>query len=210
MSRQPTVTTLSHFTSGGLGEFLLPLSPGEFQNLVNARQVFGLRHRDEIAGLCYVKPDGKELDDVPRWEFGGVYLDPSLRGLGLGVALSAVAIAGVTDADRKPVMAYIHQDNHEPRGLVRRLGFVSTGRTVSLAPDEARGYLRRDAAGIAVADVLELSESGLARIADCLDRFGGRADVSVRLSAELMRPLRVDVAAELRQASRNPEGQTER
>jgi hypothetical protein len=45
-----------------LGEFLLPLVPSTVQEVVEARQMITLERGGEIAGLCYVKPDGKNLD----------------------------------------------------------------------------------------------------------------------------------------------------
>ncbi|MEF9915476.1 GNAT family N-acetyltransferase [Streptomyces sp. P5-A9] len=161
------------FHRANLGEFLLPLASATFQQIVEERQAFAIELRGYMAGLCYVKPDGKELDSVARWEFGGLYLAPALRGLGLGAVLSTVAIAAVTHAGRKPVMGYVHQDNHVGLGmLVRRLGFTMTDQTVRLGPHDASGHLRRDSDGCATAHVLCLPEAGMECIADDLEHLG--------------------------------------
>lgn len=155
-----------------LGEFMLPLAPTAFRQIVEDDQMLAVERRGEIAGICYVKPDGKELDTVARWEFGGLHLSPVLRGRGLGTLLSTVAITSVTHADRKPVMGYVHRDNSEGMGLlVHRLGFVVTDRTVRLGPDDAPGHLRRDSAGFATAGVLRLPDAAIERLADRLEHL---------------------------------------
>jgi len=175
------VTDVAHdaafaFHRANLGDFILPLGPSTFQQIVEARQVVAIEHRGEVAGLCYVKPDGKELDDDARWEFGGLYLAPDLRGLGLGTVLSAVAIAAATAADRKPVMGYVHQANLDGLALlVHRLGFIVTDQTIRLGPDDAAGYLRRDSAGFATAKVLHLPDAAIVRIAADVERVASGA-----------------------------------
>ncbi|MFD2472282.1 GNAT family N-acetyltransferase [Amycolatopsis silviterrae] len=160
------------FHRDNLGDFILPLPRDTFRRIVEERQAIAVEQGGEIAGICYVKPDGKELDDVVRWEFGGLFLAPALRGLGLGALLSSVAIAAVARADGKPVMGYVHQDNQEGLGLlVRRLGFRMTGQTIRLGPDDAAGYLRRDSAGFAAANILRLPDAALARIADAVEHL---------------------------------------
>ncbi len=201
------------FHQASLGEFLLPLAPETFRHVVDARQLFALEQPIGIAGLCYVKPDSKHVDDVPRWELGGLYLADTMRGLGLGVALSMVAIAAVTHADPKPIMAYVHQDHRDPLGLaIHRLGFVPTRQTIRLGPDEARGFLRRDAAGFAVADVLRLPEAALTRVADWLEGFDGSvagrdAHTSLRLADGLFPSGLSEIASDLRRtATAEPDG----
>ncbi|MFF6995848.1 GNAT family N-acetyltransferase [Streptomyces sp. NPDC008313] len=160
------------FHHAHLGEFMLPLAPTAFRRIVEKDQMLAVERHGEIAGLCYVKPDGKELDTVPRWEFGGLHLSPALRGRGLGTLLSTVAIASVTHSDRKPVMGYVHQDNSAGMGLlVHRLGFAVTDRTIRLGPDDAPGHLRRDSAGFATANVLRLPDAATARLADRLEHL---------------------------------------
>lgn len=175
------------FHRDNLGEFILPLSDDTFRQIVEERQAIAVEQGGEIAGICYVKPDGKEFDDVVRWEFGGLFLAPSLRGLGLGALLSSVAIAAVARADGKPVMGYVHQDNQESLGLlVHRLGFRMTRRTIRLGPDEAAGYLRRDSAGFATANVLSLPDAAMARIADVVEHLDdGLRSRSGRISVRL-------------------------
>ncbi|KAF2775055.1 hypothetical protein STPH1_7242 [Streptomyces sp. OM5714] len=144
-----------------------------FQRMVGAGQLVAVERRGQIAGLCYVKPDGKELDSVSRWEFGGLHLSPVLRGQGLGTLLSAVAITAVTRADPKPVMGYVHQDNPAGLGLlVHSLGFVVTDQKVRLGPDEAPGHLRRDSAGFATAHVLQLPDAARTRLFAGLEHIG--------------------------------------
>jgi len=160
------------FHRDNLGEFIWPLPDNMFRQVIEEHQAIAVEQGGEIAGICYVKPDGKELDDVVRWEFGGLFLAPSLRGLGLGALLSSVAIAAVARADGRPVMGYVHQDNQEGLGLVvHRLGFRMPRRTIRLGPDDAAGYLRRDSAGFATANVLRLPDAAMARIADAVEHL---------------------------------------
>ncbi|WP_331727936.1 GNAT family N-acetyltransferase (plasmid) [Streptomyces coelicoflavus] len=161
------------FHRSTLGEFMLPVPPAAFQQMVEARQMVVVERQGQVAGLCYVKPDGKGLDAVPRWEFGGLHLVPGLRGRGLGTLLSAVAITAVTRADPKPVMGYVHQDNSAGMGLlVHSLGFVVTDQKVRLGPGDAPGHLRRDDAGFATAHVLRLPDAARARLSDGLEHIG--------------------------------------
>ncbi|GGL84532.1 hypothetical protein GCM10010095_81660 [Streptomyces anthocyanicus] len=156
-----------------LGAFMLPVPPAAFQRMVNARQLVAVERRGQIAGLCYVKPDGKELDSVSRWEFGGLHLSPVLRGRGLGTLLSAVAITAVTRADPKPVMGYVHRDNPAGMGLlVHSLGFVLTDQNVRLGPNDAPGHLRRDSAGFATAHILQLPDAARMRLSAGLEHIG--------------------------------------
>ncbi|WP_033295493.1 GNAT family N-acetyltransferase [Amycolatopsis jejuensis] len=152
------------FHLANIGEFVLPLTSAAVRQMVEARQLFAVLDGGKIVGLCYAKPDGKELDDVARWELGGLHLAPELRGRGIGVALCAIVIAAVVYVEPKPVMGYVHQANTEVRGLLERLGFGKTGQVIRLGPDEAPGYLRRDEAGFATADVFRLADGALARI----------------------------------------------
>ncbi|MDX3322935.1 GNAT family N-acetyltransferase [Streptomyces sp. ME03-5684b] len=183
-----TRNTAFEFHRSHLGEFMLPVTSTAFQQIVKARQMVVVERQGEIVGLCYVKPDGKELDTVSRWEFGGLHLSPALRGRGLGTLLSSVAITAVTRADPKPVMGYVHQDNPAGMGLlVHRLGFVVTDQKVRLGPDDAPGHLRRDSAGCATAHVLRLPDAARARLSDDLERIGLDSDspsVPVTLRSE--------------------------
>lgn len=184
LATDATLDAALAFHRANLGEFILPLASTTFREIIEERQMITVERDGTITGLCYVKPDGKELDEVPRWEFGGLYLAPAARGLGLGTLLSKVAIAAVTHANRKPVMGYVHQENHEGLGLlIHRLGFTVTDQTVRLGPNHAPGYLRRDSAGFATANVLHLSRAGLARIADDLEYLcDGLSDHHTRIS----------------------------
>ncbi|RSM76479.1 hypothetical protein DL991_25055 [Amycolatopsis sp. WAC 01375] len=85
-------------------------------------------------------------------------------------------------------MGYVHHENHDGLGLlVHRLGFVATGQTVRLGPDEAPGYLRRDSAGYATARVLSLPDTAMARIADEQQRLrDGSGAPSQRFSVRLV------------------------
>ncbi|WP_399896489.1 GNAT family N-acetyltransferase [Streptomyces sp. BBFR51] len=170
---------------------MLPLAATTFQQIVGASRMIAVERRGAVVGLCYVAPDGKGLDTVARWEFGGLHLSPALRGRGLGTLLSTVAIAAVTHTDTKPVMGYVHQANPDGMGLlVRRLGFLVTDRTVRLGPDDAPGYLRRDSAGCATAHVLRLPDAAKARLADSLEHFGsGPGDSSLSASPRLSESL---------------------
>ncbi|MFI5843869.1 GNAT family N-acetyltransferase [Catenuloplanes sp. NPDC051500] len=194
------------FHQSFIGEFLLPLTPEAFAELVEAGTLLAVHRDDRIVGVCYVKPDGKNLDDVLRWEIGGIHLDPAVRGYGLGEALTAVRITQAIGIAPRPVMAYVHRENREPRGYLRRLGFADTGRTVRLGPTDAAGYLRRDAAGDAVADVLTLAPPALSRLATWLEDFDGtiagrNGRAAIALPGTPLWTSRTGLAATLRQAA---------
>lgn len=160
------------FHRAHLGDFILPLPRNSFEEITKHRQAFVVEADGQIAGFCYVKPDGKELDDVARWEFGGLYLEPALRGQGIANVLSAVAIAQVTRADPKPVMAYVHRENTDGLDLlVQRLGFEAQDQVIRIGPDELKGHLRRDGSGFATAHVLQLPDTSQTRVAAILERF---------------------------------------
>lgn len=148
-----------------LGDFLLPIDRRRFAELADQRRLHALGRDGLIVGLCYVRPDANGRDPNAGWEYGGLYLDPAVRGHGHAVALSTDALRCALREALRPVRAYVH---HEHRGTIRplldRLGFVSTGLSISLGPEEAPGYLRRDQAGVARADVLELTGEAVDRI----------------------------------------------
>jgi hypothetical protein len=103
-------------------------------------------------------------------------------------------------------MGYVHQENQGVRGVLVRLGFAPTGQTIRLGPDEARGFLRRDAAGVAVADVLTIPPLALHALADWVESFGGTiagrgGRVEIALSDDLFRNGPVGVAAAVRRAA---------
>ncbi|MGP2442090.1 GNAT family N-acetyltransferase [Streptomyces sp. JW3] len=65
----------------------------------------------------------------------GVYVRPEWRGSGLTKALFAAGLEWAWGRGVERMRLYAHQDNERARGLYRKLGFVPSGRTVSLRTD---------------------------------------------------------------------------
>jgi ribosomal protein S18 acetylase RimI-like enzyme len=65
------------------------------------------------------------LSDV--WLLGGVYVDPGVRGRGVGRALLGSALASAREA-RVKVGLYVREDRQEARRLYERMGFRPSGR----------------------------------------------------------------------------------
>lgn len=61
------------------------------------------------------------------WLLGGVIVDPSVRGRGVGRALLAAALTAAQEVSVK-VGLYVREDRHEARRLYERLGFRPVGR----------------------------------------------------------------------------------
>nr|WP_221382877.1 GNAT family N-acetyltransferase [Actinoplanes polyasparticus] len=192
------------FHTSSLGDFVLPMARNQFFELVDAGQLLSLHRDAELVGLCYFAPDGKGLDEIARWELGGLHLAPIARGFGLATVLLKVAVAEALCAEPRPVMGYVHQENEAVRSVLLRLGFAPTGRTLRLGPDEARGFLRRDAAGLTTADVLTIPPAALYLLADWVETVDDKtfdSRVEVALSDDLWRDGRADVAAAVRLAA---------
>lgn len=87
--------------------------------------LFGAFHDDVLSGSAgvHVQPRLKQRHKAQLW---GVYVDPSLRGRGVGAALVRAAIAHART--RVAVLQLVVQlDNAAARALYRRLGFVPYG-----------------------------------------------------------------------------------
>jgi len=61
------------------------------------------------------------------WLLGGVYVDPSVRGRGIGQALVTTALASAREL-RARVGLYVREDRLEARRMYERLGFRPAGR----------------------------------------------------------------------------------
>jgi ribosomal protein S18 acetylase RimI-like enzyme len=87
--------------------------------------LFGAFHDDALSGSAgvHVYPRLKQRHKAQLW---GVYVDPSLRGRGVGAALVRAAIAHART--RVAVLQLSVQfDNSAARALYRKLGFVPYG-----------------------------------------------------------------------------------
>jgi hypothetical protein len=145
-----------------------PRDEAEFNALVEARELFLLLDGEDVRGICYCSPG----DD--RWEFGGIYVDPDLRGRGAAAALGRVAI-GLAYAYDEPtsLIAHVHEFNDAPRNLLtKQLGFVDTGRS-EVPSVEAPVSMRRNAAGDVVGQVFEFQPVTLKGFADWFEQFDG-------------------------------------
>lgn len=150
------------------GEFMWPRDEAEFNDLVEGRELFLLFDRGTVRGICYCSPG----DD--RWEFGGIYVVPALRGRGAAVALGRVAI-GLAYAYDSPtkLIAHVHEFNSAPRNLLtEQLGFVDTGQS-EVPPIEPPKSMRRNDAGQVVGDVFEFQPNALSEFADWFEQFDG-------------------------------------
>jgi ribosomal protein S18 acetylase RimI-like enzyme len=134
--------------------FIWLRSEAELQRYSNDGEVFAVWHAGsaEIVGICYVTLDG----DRNRWELGGLSVSSKVQDLGLGTVLARYALAR-TIAEKSPslskqeVIAHVHEDNPDPRSLLRRVGFEQNGQEE--APEWAPIEMKRNAAGKVVGDV---------------------------------------------------------
>jgi hypothetical protein len=104
-----------------------------------------------------------------RWELGGLSISPTVQDLGLGTVLGRYALSR-TIAEKRPwlskqeIIAHVHEENPQPRGLLKRVGFEQSDRREE-APDSAPAEMKRNAAGKVVGDVFVFPSNKVVELA---------------------------------------------
>jgi GNAT superfamily N-acetyltransferase len=99
-------------------------------------------------------------------EFGGVYVHPDHRGLGLAKMLAVLALADyrVIHGTADPLLSHVLVQNPDPRPLLEKLGFTlaDADRSHGYNPLEIPGlaHMPRDPEGAVRADILRFPETG--------------------------------------------------
>jgi len=143
---------------------------GQIRQFSNDGEIFAVRHGNtrKIVSMCYVTLDG----DSNRWELGGLSVAEAAQNLGLGTVLVRYALAR-TIAEKAPwlsnqeIIAHVHEENQDPRNVLKRVGFEQKGQEV--APATAPIEMKRNADGKVVGDVFLFPKNGVAKLARDLE-----------------------------------------
>ncbi|MFE2546573.1 GNAT family N-acetyltransferase [Actinacidiphila glaucinigra] len=94
---------------------------------------------ERVANVAVLVESGEEFD-VPQTHLVGVYVRPEFRGGGLAAELLGAAIAWSWELPERVrrVRLWVHEDNHRAQAFYKRLGFVSTGRTMAFPLDPSQ------------------------------------------------------------------------
>jgi GNAT superfamily N-acetyltransferase len=127
--RAEEVTT---FHKAHITPYLFPRDVQFFENMARLGCLYEVIETTDgaegMVGVCYIT-EAREDDGSPRWEFGGVFVHASCRGLGVGSTLGVVAMSSHFVWDPIPatarLIAHVHEHNNEPRAIMTgKLGFV--------------------------------------------------------------------------------------
>jgi len=105
-------------------------SVDEIRMFAEEGELFGVRSAaSNVLALCYAALD----ESSNEYEVGGLAVLPEVQQLGVASVLARFAIAHIIANDRPwhygyRIVAYVHEDNQNPRALVDRLGFQHIGR----------------------------------------------------------------------------------
>jgi hypothetical protein len=159
-----------HHSRAVASEYLWPRDRDGFEDLIDERALFVLRDEKAIVGLAYTSDAEEDL----HYEFGGVFLDETVRGLGAAAALGKVAISTLyTFLEPIDLIAHVHEFNQAPRGLLRdQLGFVDLEKQI-VPPVEPPENMKRNKDGDVVGDLFRFRTTCLADYADWLTGFDG-------------------------------------
>jgi RimJ/RimL family protein N-acetyltransferase len=97
--------------------YLLPRPRAAYQQLAKEGRIWCARNTDDdFVGLSYFSLDGK------AWEIGGVMVNHTERGKGIGTTLAHLTLAHVLFAEdplanSERVIAHVHKQNPEPRPI---------------------------------------------------------------------------------------------
>lgn len=160
-----------------ISPFIWPRTLDEINSLARNEHLFEVvevsASQAVTVGVCYVK-EGEPENGGGCWEFGGLYVAESCRGLGIASALG-ISVISSHFALMLPakLIAHVHVENSMPRGLLQeQLGFRLTGQ-VQLPGDDAPKNMKRDENGFVVGDVFEFGRSRLGDFANWIESFSG-------------------------------------
>jgi ribosomal protein S18 acetylase RimI-like enzyme len=126
-------------------------------------------HPGKLVAVAYAMRD----KTLPRLEIGGVSVDESVRGIGLGTVLMRFALMHtmVFDdpwRDHLTVVAHVREDNAEPKDLLRLLGFELCG-PVEVPKDIAPSTWKTNEQGKIIGDEFRFTLDGLRKLARWLE-----------------------------------------
>jgi GNAT superfamily N-acetyltransferase len=114
-------------------DFVFPRTIEQFKALASTGQIFCAREKGKYLGLVYFKKDESLCTNDVAWEIGGLMVDPSYEGLGIGKTLVSLALGYVLFEesplqDGMPVLAHVHSANAPgPRPIFAGLKFKRKG-----------------------------------------------------------------------------------
>jgi len=151
---------------------LFPRTAADIRLFAENSELFGVREATsrQLVGLNYVVLD--QAHKPPAWEIGGLTVDPACRGSGLGLALVGFSLAHTLTfqmpwANGQIIVAHIHAENNNPRGIFQRLMFRYSAQ-VEIPGHRAPASMKRNAKGTVVGDELRFDPEGVPSLLDAL------------------------------------------
>ncbi len=146
--------------------FIYPRTEEQVKTFIDDGSLFAAWSQGEIIGICYAALDEKEK----IWEIGGLAVDPSVQGQGIGTILMAFALAhtivyGQPFLNRQSIISHVHEENDKPRRIMDKIGFKYT-KPVELEDHEAPPSMKRNAEGNVIGDEFEFTPEGLKSLAE--------------------------------------------
>lgn len=184
-----------HHQIAASNEHIWPRTLEQLKGFAQEGFLFGARRTDtgEFVALCYVAREG----DAGDREVGGLTVADSVQKHGVGTFLVRFALAHVMTyenpwATGQDVIAYVHESNDRPRGLLKRLGFTHVDR-IEIDGADAPPSMKRNAAGNLVGDRFRFTRDGLRALAGwftnefdgTLGRGGPKAEIRLHEPARL-------------------------
>jgi hypothetical protein len=129
----------------------------EVRQMINAGLFLLAKRGDNgrIVGVCYVETPESTAEKV--YEFGGAFVDPEHRGLGLFRILGRVAIINqfVMEKPAEPLIGHVLVGNAGPRSGLEDLGFRISQSHVGFQPAGYPGleHMETDEDGYVYADI---------------------------------------------------------
>ena len=146
-----------------------PRTDAQIQEYVQDRCLFGAWREStgELVGIVCAILD--ESATPAQYEVGGLTVARTYRGRGIASVLVRFAVAHTMaferpwKATRKPkfaVVAHVHKENPDPRGVLDRIGFVHS-KAMFIPGDVAPPSMKRDSAGNVSGDELKFTAHAL-------------------------------------------------
>ncbi len=163
-----------HQSISSTNEHIWPRTEEQISEFAERGELFGVRRLStgEFAGLCYSTLEGVE------WEIGGLTVTEKNRHLHLGTMLVRFALAHTIATSRpwhyqQQIIAHVHEDNQNPRNLLRRIGFEFLEK-VTIPGDQAPASMKRDENGNLSGDKFRFPQAGVAQLSAWFDNeFAG-------------------------------------